>query len=343
MKDTKGPVTIINILDDHAEAVDIRQLFKRDGLALHLPPDRMRFFCPAGYPCLDTDSCQPAADFIRNTHDKLAAFLLLEVQSRFNGSPSLRIKLGEGKVLELVTKVLHPHAPGQRRIDIHGFLGNAAPAGRFLDVLKGAHVVQAVSQLYQQDPHILGDREDQFTEVLRLLRFLTGEFQPRQLRDAIHQLGNLFSEKTGDLIVGGIRILDRVVQQCGHDGGRIKLEVRQDAGHLERMREIRITRGTLLRTVHLHRVHIGPVEQAFIRSRRIGLHALNQLILADHRAVRAVSARFQRIRENLGDPSKRRMAIAGGHSGRSGTTAVRDVGCGRTTGGCRNSHLCISF
>ena len=71
----------------------------------------------------------------------------------------------EGKILELVAHALHAHAPGERRIDLHRLLGDAR-ALLLRHELDGAHVVQAVGELDEEHADVLGDGEQQLSQVL---------------------------------------------------------------------------------------------------------------------------------------------------------------------------------
>ena len=79
-----------------------------------------------------------------------------------------RVKGGEGQVLELPADGLDAQAVGQRGVDLQGLLG-------LLDLLllaqiaERAHVVQAVGQLDEDHPDVLGHGDDHLADVLRLL------------------------------------------------------------------------------------------------------------------------------------------------------------------------------
>src|SRR6185369_14620399 len=87
---------------------------------------------------------------------------------------------------------------------------------------------------------------------------------------------------------GRVSVLDRVVKEPGDDRNGVELEARQDLGDAERMREIGITRGPRLRAMGLHRKNVGAVEGVLIRARIVGLDALDQLELTNHRHVRII-------------------------------------------------------
>ena len=104
------------------------------------------------------------------------------------------IQHAEGQILQLFAHPLHAHAPRKRRIDVHRL-------ARFLRLLlwahrlDGAHVVQAVGELDQNHPQVLGHRHEQLAEILRLLGLAAGKLQVGQLGDAIDQHRHLFAER----------------------------------------------------------------------------------------------------------------------------------------------------
>ena len=51
-------------------------------------------------------------------------------------------------------------------------------------------------------------------------------------------MGNLLAEAGGNLLVGGGRVLNRVVQQARGDGGCVHLHLRQHLGYLERVDDV---------------------------------------------------------------------------------------------------------
>ena len=91
------------------------------------------------------------------------------------------------------------------------------------------------------------------------------------------------AEQAVDLGPGGVGILDRVVQERRSDGGVVELEIGEDRGDLERMREIRIARGPLLLAVRAHGVDVGAVEQILVSGGIELLDPVDQLELPHHR------------------------------------------------------------
>ena len=107
--------------------------------------------------------------------------------------------------------------------------------------------------------------------------------QPLDLGQAIDDGADLGAEQLVDLGAGRVGVLDGVVQQRHGDGGVVELEVGEDGGDFERMVEVRVARGALLRAVLLHGVDIGLVEQLLVGVRVVGLHPLDELVLTHHR------------------------------------------------------------
>ena len=85
-------------------------------------------------------------------------------------------------------------------------------------------------------------------------------------------------------VAGGV--LDGVMQQGGHDRGVVELELGQDGGDFERMGEIGIAGGALLRAVRLHGVDIGAVQQVFVGIGIVRAHPLDEFVLPHHARAR---------------------------------------------------------
>ena len=74
----------------------------------------------------------------------------------------------EGEVLELPLHLPDPEPLGQRRVDLHRLAGDALLLlGR--QAVQRAHVVEPVGQLDEDDPDVLGHRQEHLPDVLGLL------------------------------------------------------------------------------------------------------------------------------------------------------------------------------
>lgn len=192
-----------------------------------------------------------------------------------------RVEIPEGQVFQLVAHILHAHAAGERRIDFHGLFGNAAAlVGRH--IFHGAHIVQAVGELHQQNAHVIGNGEQQLAQVFRLLGLAGNEIELLELGQPLHQPADIFAEQLIDFGTGGGGILDRIVQQRHRDGRSVEMHFGEDRGNFQRMRDIGVAIGPLLLAMFLHGVNIGLVQQGLIRIRFIFLNPLNEFVLPHH-------------------------------------------------------------
>ena len=281
MRDAHRGITIGDRIDEDAEAVDIGKLLESDRVALHLPPDRIGLFLPALDLDLDAAPRELVLQLVGDTGDQRAVLRLQPFEPVDDELVGVRHQIAEREVLQLVAQALHAHAAGQRRVDIERVLRNPrAPV--LWHELQGSHVVQAVGEFDQQHAHVVGDREQQFAEILRLLRVPGGEVELVELGQSIDETADLRPEHLVDLIAGDGRVLDRVVQHRRDDRGVVELELGEDRGDLERMREIGVPRGSLLLAMRAHREDIGAIQQLLVRLRIVTADTLDQFILTHH-------------------------------------------------------------
>jgi hypothetical protein len=192
-----------------------------------------------------------------------------------------RIEVAEGKLLQLVAHVLHAHATGERRIDVHRLFGDAGALFR-RHVVERAHIVQPVGQLDEEHAHIVGNRQKQLAEIFRLLGALRYQIELLDLGQAFDKDADILAEQAVDLVPRRGRVLDRVVQERNGDGRFIEAHIGEDRGHFERMGNIRIAAGPLLLAVLLHGIDVSLVQQGLVDVRLVSLHALHELVLAHH-------------------------------------------------------------
>ena len=116
-------------------------------------------------------------------------------------------------------------------IGIAPFLGQVA---------QGAHVVQPVGQLDQDDADVVHHRQQHLAEVLGLPLLARGEPDRADLGDPFDDMGHFGAEELADPVDGGQRVFDDVVQQPGGDRHRVELHVRQKVRNSKRMNQIRL-------------------------------------------------------------------------------------------------------
>jgi hypothetical protein len=252
-------------------------------LALHLAPDGVGALFAAINLDVDVVSSQLGLESLLDLVDRLAALLAQPRQALRDRSMGFWIENLKRQVLQFVAHRLHAHAPGQRRVDVDGLLGNAlALVGRH--VVERAHVVQPVGELDQQHPDVLGHRDEELAQVLCLGGFPGHEIETLDLGQPLHQAGDVGAEQLLDLLVGCAGVLDDVMQQRSHDRGIVELQLGEDGGNFQRMREIGIPRGADLAAMGLHGIDVGAIKQRLVGVAIVGRDPFHQLVLAHHDA-----------------------------------------------------------
>ena len=220
-----------------------------------------------------------------------------------------RIKFAECQIVELLAHLVHAHAAGERRIDFKRLFGGAAASLR-RHVLERAHIVQPVGELDQKHAHVIGDRQQQFAEIFRLLGLFGDEVEFFELGQPLDQPADVVTEQAVDFGTRGLGILNGVVQEGRRDGRVVELEVGENGRDLDRMGEIRIAGCAPLLTVRLHGVDVGAIEQRLVRVRVVPAHPFDQVVLPHH-------WRFSR-RDRLFDRCSVAAATAGERGARVG-------------------------
>ncbi len=274
-------IAVLDLANHDAEAENVRQLLEGDGFALHLAPDRIGLLLPTAHLRLDAAPGKLLGQLVFDGLDQLPVLVAQVLEPGRDHGEGLRHHVLEREVLQLVAQVLHAHPAGQRRIDFERLLGDARALFR-RHMMQGAHVVQAVRELDQQHAHVLGDGQQQLSEVFGLRGAPGDEIELLQLGQAIDKAADFRSEQLVDFRAGRARVLDRVMQHGGDDGRVVELHFGQDRRHFQRMREIGIAGGALLRAMRAHGVDIGAIEQVFVRLRIIFSNAIDEFVLPHH-------------------------------------------------------------
>ena len=155
-------------LEDDAEGQKVVELIQGDLLGLEFAVDAVVML-------------QAAADFTHQIMlrqflpeelaDLLNIFLplpLLPGQTFLNLLVGLRLQVIKGQVFQFRLNAEHPQPSRQGGVDIQGLLGDALLPLRG-HIAQGAHVMNPVRQLHQQDPDVMGHGEDHLADVFRLL------------------------------------------------------------------------------------------------------------------------------------------------------------------------------
>jgi hypothetical protein len=147
--------------------------------------------------------------------------------------------VAEREVFELLVDAVQSEPVSDRRVDLDGLARDAATLDR-LDRAQGAHVVEPIGKLDQDDAHIARHREQHLAEVLGLRFFLGLELDLVEFGDAVYQLCDGLAEMEGDLGFGDLGVFGHVVEQRGGERLRVHVPLREDVGNGERVRDVRL-------------------------------------------------------------------------------------------------------
>ena len=188
-----------------------------------------------------------------------------------------RMKTFEGKVLELPLDGVDAEAVCDRRIDLERLL-------RLLDLLLAAevldrpHVVQPVRKLDQDHPRVLGHRHDHLPVVLDLRLLTARKLNPRQLRDALYESGDVLTELGLDVRELCLRVLDHVVEQRGRERLLVEVERGEDLRGAPRVMDEVVARAAHLSPVGTLCERERPAEQVTVDVGLVRLDVRDQLL-----------------------------------------------------------------
>ena len=198
------------------------------------------------------------------------------------------LELLEGERLHLLHELVHADPLGERGIDVHRLARDPLALVGAFDVVKRAHVVQPVGELDQQHADVVRHRKQELAQVFRRPLALGLRLDLAELGDAVDQPRDVGAEDALDLLRGRHRVLHRVVKDRGGDRLVVEMQVGQDARHLDRVTEIRVTRRPFLRTMRVQREYIGAVKQSLVGLRIVVEDPIDQLVLPQHATFNAV-------------------------------------------------------
>ena len=271
---TEDIVAVGNVVDNHAESIQIVQLVDCLVLRAHLAVDGIRVLDPAVNRPVDADGGKPVGDFrLDGVHEVLRACLVF-VQIVDDLLVALGVEVLQRHVFELPLDLLHAEPVRQRRVNFHRLhrLGNLF--GRRL-VLQGPRVMQPVRDFDQDDPDVFGHCHEHLAQVFHLLLFGRGILHAREFRDAFDQLGDRLPEHVGDFVEACVGVFQTVVQQRGDNCVGVQTDLRHNFCHCQRVNDIRLSRLSQLVFVLAVGVFIRLLNLLKICRRRIALHRLH--------------------------------------------------------------------
>ncbi len=150
-------------------------------------------------------------------------------------------------------------------------------------MFEGAHVVQAVGELDEDDADIVDHGKHHFAEVLGLRFFSGREIDFADLGYTLDDVGNLFAELLANFNGGDRGVFDGVVEETGGDGDGIHLHVGENVADFERMHEVRFAGRAGLSGVMFLGKFVGFFYEIEIVVGTVLAQLLHQLAEAGHR------------------------------------------------------------
>ena len=223
---------------DDADGVEVEDLGQLFLLPVHLPQDAVIILGTAGDLAFDAGLGHRLADAFDMLVDEAGALLLLQSQIGLELGHPLRLQHLDGQVLQLALDAEDAQPVGQGRVDGQGLFGDLLLPQHGMVGGDGAHIVQSVGQLDQDDADVAGHGHQHAAQVLRLGLVAVAELQLAQLGHAFHQHQGVGAEAFADDLLGHRGILHHVVEQTGGDGLIVDLQRGQDLRHRQGMDDI---------------------------------------------------------------------------------------------------------
>ena len=158
-------------------------------------------------------------------------------------------------------------------VDLHRLLGFVA-AFLLRPGVAGAHIVQPVAQFDDHDADILAHGQQHLAQVFGLAVLDVGEFDLRQLGDAVDEQRDLGAELGADLVDGDGGVLGHVVHERGGDALAVHAEFDEDLRDRKRVADIRLAAAAALAAVGFFGQGVGAVDHLEIIRAAAFLHIL---------------------------------------------------------------------
>jgi hypothetical protein len=192
--------------------------------------------------------------------DVVLATLAPRVEQAGELAEPIRLEDLEREILELPLDLPDPEALGKRGVDLLRLAGDPELLLR-RQAVQGPHVVEAIGELDEDDPDVLGHRQEHLADVLGLLLLMAVGAEPRQLRHAVDEPGDLGTEAILDVGEAVLGVFGDVMEDRGSHRDRVDPELGRDLGRGDRMRHVWFAGRPPLALVGLHREIERPLDR----------------------------------------------------------------------------------
>ena len=277
MDGSERGVAVPLALDDDADPDQVEDLVELAAPADHLFVDGVEVLRAPGHQPAHPDLPQARLHLVDHALQVDLALGLALGHHLLDLLVGLGVQRLERQVLELGADRLHAEAVGERGVDLQRLRGDVLPFGG-RQRGERAHVVEAVGELDDEDPQVLGHRHDHLAEVLGPLLLLGAELDLVELGEPVDDEGHLRAEGTLDVLELDVGVLDGVVQQGTDDGRRIHAQPGEDAGDADRVLDEQFPRFTELPLVGDLGELEGPHHLPDVRLGVMHLHLPNDVL-----------------------------------------------------------------
>ena len=269
--------------EDNPQSIKVIDLIKGDVLGLHLVPDRIWSLDPLADLEIESGFFQGLVYRSYEIVYLLASTAKIAVDQPADLLVSVRFLVLQPDVLHLGLYLVKAEAMGEGNEYEHRLAENLIPLV-FRHILNRAAIVEAVGELYQHDPHVIVQRQQDPLEVLRLkalgvgiIEFLAAVLVVEHVLDlgqAVHKTCDLVTEELAYVIHRIVSVFHDIVEQGGRDGLVPKPDVAHDNFcYLDRMDYVWPARATadilmgFIREIErfLDHVQLLLVRAAFLR------------------------------------------------------------------------------
>ncbi len=252
-------VAVLHRLHDDADADEVLHVVELLAPRDHLLVDRPVVLRPALHVGVDLELVETRPQVGEDRVQELLALGRLGGDHLLDLGVPQRVEHRERGVLELPLHVGDAEPVRERRVDVEGLLRDAAllELGQRRD---RAHVVEAVGELDEQDPDVLGHRHQHLAQRGGLLCLLGVELEAVELGDTVDDRRHVGPELALDVFLGDRRVLDRVVEQRGGDGDVVESQVGEHEGHTHRVGDVGLPGPTDLLLVRVAGDVVGVLD-----------------------------------------------------------------------------------
>ena len=149
------------------------------------------------------------------------------------------VQEAKAQLLQFAVGVVQSQSVGNGSVNLERFAADPPPfAGRH--ITHGAHIVGAVGQLDQDDPHILGHGQEHFSKRFGLVLLTAVELEFFQLGQPVDKFGNGGAKSGDQFIFGDATVFHHIVHERRHDGLCVKTPFGALRGHCNGVCDVRI-------------------------------------------------------------------------------------------------------